>query len=137
LITFPFAVIFSHSDYSTYYTLHQHRRMLCEILQCIFMIQPVVQPLLEPVVETGKRLFGVQVNIYRNILSLVVTLCNAVNHCGAIYISLNFHLTFGGGVDCGACCISSNTRFTYLFTYLLIFKTGSGYPGNCIRVLGC
>jgi len=37
-------------------------------------------------------------------------------------------------VDCGACCISSNTRFTYLFTYLFI-KLGpgtriiaSGYP---------
>jgi len=89
--------------------------------------------ILEPVGETGKCLFGVQL-ICRNILSLVVTLRNAVTIVRPfIYISLNFYLTFVGGVDCGACCISSDTRFTYLFTYLLIFKTGCGYPGNCIR----
>ena len=106
------------------------------------VLQPALTPklrvviaILELVDETGKCLFGVQL-ICRNTLSLVITLCNTVNHCGAIYISLNLRLTFGGGVVCVACCISSNTRFIYLFTYLLILKTESGYPGNCIQVPG-
>ena len=63
--------------------------MLYEILPCVFMIQPVVQPLLEPAGETGNRkmFFGVQL-ICRNTLGLVVTLCNAVTHCGAIAFTL-------------------------------------------------